>query len=72
MALRRPVVASAHPSNETYSLNKEELQKMWRRGEGGGRRRGEEEWRRGEVEERRGAGGIQNLESRPTILWRMG
>ena len=25
MALSRPVVASSHPSNETYSLNKEEL-----------------------------------------------
>ena len=50
-------------------------------------RRGEEKWRRGEVEERRsggrsggekekregeGAGGIEKLESRPTILWRMG
>ena len=51
------------------------------------RRSGGEEKGRGEVEERRsggrsggekekregeGAGGIQNLESRPTILWRMG
>ena len=25
MALSRPVVASSHPSNKTYSLNKEEL-----------------------------------------------
>ena len=25
MALSRPVVESSHPSNETYSLNKEEL-----------------------------------------------
>ena len=25
MVLSRPVVASSHPSNETYSLNKEEL-----------------------------------------------
>ena len=25
MALSRPVVASSHPFNETYSLNKEEL-----------------------------------------------
>ena len=25
MAFSRPVVASSHPSNETYSLNKEEL-----------------------------------------------
>ena len=25
MALSRPVVASSHPSNDTYSLNKEEL-----------------------------------------------
>ena len=25
MALSRPCVASSHPSNETYSLNKEEL-----------------------------------------------
>ena len=46
-------------------------EEKWRRGEGerrsGGRSGGEKEKREGE-----GAGGIQKLESRTTILWRMG